>query len=46
MTGSIANSGLAGGKTTAGGNYGGSYGDTALQGQLFGRGAYAGLEGK
>ena len=46
MTGSIANSGLAGAKTTAGGNYGGSYGDTALQGQLFGRGAYAGLEGK
>ena len=46
MTGSIANTGLAGGKTTAGGNYGGSYGDSALQGQLFGRGAYAGLEGK
>jgi len=46
MTGSIANTGLAGGKTTAGGNYGGSYGDSALQGQLFGRGAYAGLEGQ
>jgi len=43
MTGNSANSGLAGSATRSGGTYGNSFGDTALQGQLFNRGAYAGL---